>query len=60
MVELTPDATARLAEVAGLTLLPERLSAVTEALEEVLALAETLEELPLAGVEPVLGPPAPR
>ncbi len=58
MAELTPDVTACLAEAAGLALPPERLAAVTEALEEVLALAETLVELPLEGVEPVLGPPA--
>jgi Asp-tRNA(Asn)/Glu-tRNA(Gln) amidotransferase C subunit len=57
MAELTPDATANLAEVAGLSIPPERLAVVAEALGEVLALAETLEELPLDGVEPVLGPP---
>jgi Asp-tRNA(Asn)/Glu-tRNA(Gln) amidotransferase C subunit len=56
---LTPDVTAGLAEAAGFSLPPERLAAVTEALEEVLALAETLKELPLEGVEPALGPPGP-
>jgi Asp-tRNA(Asn)/Glu-tRNA(Gln) amidotransferase C subunit len=57
MAELTQDVTACLADAAGLSLPPERLAAVTEALEEVLALAETLVKLPLEGVEPVLGPP---
>jgi Asp-tRNA(Asn)/Glu-tRNA(Gln) amidotransferase C subunit len=59
MAELTPDVTAGLAEAAEFSLPPERLAVVTEALEEVLTLASTLEELPLDGVEPMLGPPAP-
>ena len=59
MVELTPEATAELAGAAGLSIPRERLAVVTEALEEVLALAETLEELPLDGVEPMLGRPDP-
>jgi hypothetical protein len=58
MAELTPDVTACLAEAAGLSLPRERLAVVTEALEEVLTIAETLEELPLEGIGPVLGPPA--
>jgi len=58
MADLTPEMTACLAEAAALSLPRERLAVVTDALEEVLTLAETLEELPLEGVEPVLGPPA--
>jgi len=54
---LNPDRTAALAEAAGLELPPERLEPVTEALGELLALARGLDELPLEGVEPLLGPP---
>jgi hypothetical protein len=54
MAEVTADETAKLAAAAGLSLPSERLPIVAVALQEVLALAETLEELPLDGVEPVL------
>ena len=57
MNEVTPEATAALAAAAGFSVPPERLRVVAEAFQEVLALAQTLQELPLEGVEPVLGPP---
>jgi Asp-tRNA(Asn)/Glu-tRNA(Gln) amidotransferase C subunit len=57
-MRLTPDRTAALAEAAGLELPPERLEPVTVALDELLGLAESLGELPLESVEPLLGPPA--
>jgi Asp-tRNA(Asn)/Glu-tRNA(Gln) amidotransferase C subunit len=56
-MELTPDRTAALADAVGLDLPSERLEPVTEALAELLGLAHSLEELPLDGVEPLLGPP---
>jgi Asp-tRNA(Asn)/Glu-tRNA(Gln) amidotransferase C subunit len=57
MSRLDPEKTAMLADAAGLALPPDRLGPVTEALGQLLALAETLDELPLEGVEPVLGRP---
>lgn len=46
---------AALAEVAGHPLPSERLGPAREAFAEVIALAVTLDDLPLEGVEPVLG-----
>jgi Asp-tRNA(Asn)/Glu-tRNA(Gln) amidotransferase C subunit len=57
MAELAPGAITNLAAAAGLSIPPERLAVVADALHDVLTLAETLDELPLDGVEPVLGPP---
>jgi hypothetical protein len=51
------ELTARLAEEAGLTLAADRLGQVDKAFAELLALAATLEELPLDGAEPALGRP---
>jgi hypothetical protein len=56
-MELTPDRTAVLADAVGLDLPPERLEPVTAALAELLGLAHGLDDLPLDGVEPLLGPP---
>jgi hypothetical protein len=58
MSGLTQESTAALADAAGLALPPERLGPVSEALGMLLALADSLDELPLEGVEPVLGPPS--
>ena len=52
---LSPGEVAALAAVAGHPLPPERVEPAGEAFAEVLALAETLDDLPLEGVEPVLG-----
>jgi hypothetical protein len=51
------ERTAALAAAAGLDLPPDRIEPVTEALDHLLALAATLDELPLDGVEPLLGRP---
>jgi len=58
MSRVTPETTAALADAAGLSLPAERLGPVSEALGELVALAETLDKLPLEGVEPVFGPPS--
>jgi hypothetical protein len=50
------EVTARLAEAEGLNLPADRLAEVTGALADLLALARSLEDLPLEGVEPVFGP----
>jgi Asp-tRNA(Asn)/Glu-tRNA(Gln) amidotransferase C subunit len=51
------DRTAAMAEAAGLALPAERLEPVTEALSELLDHARALDDLPLDGVEPLLGDP---
>jgi len=51
------ERTVDLAAAAGLDLPPERVEAVTEALDHLLALAAQLDELPLDGVEPLQGAP---
>ena len=55
----TPAQVAALAEAAGHALPPERLGPAGETFAAVLALAETLDDLPLEGVEPALGPGCP-
>jgi hypothetical protein len=50
---------AALAELAGHPLPPDRVGPAGEAFAAVIALAETLEDLPLEGVEPLLGPAPP-
>ena len=52
----TPGEIAALAEVAGHPLALERVGPVGEAFAEIMALAMTLDDLPLEGVEPALGP----
>jgi Asp-tRNA(Asn)/Glu-tRNA(Gln) amidotransferase C subunit len=47
-----------LAAAAGLPLPEDRVDVVAQTLGQVLALARTLDELEVDGVEPVLGPPA--
>jgi Asp-tRNA(Asn)/Glu-tRNA(Gln) amidotransferase C subunit len=51
------ELTASLARAAGLSLPEDRVAEVGEALAALLALAATLEELSLDGVEPALGCP---
>ncbi|MBD0283092.1 MAG: hypothetical protein ICV69_13000 [Thermoleophilaceae bacterium] len=48
-----------LAEMAGHPLPPERVGPAGEAFASVMALAVTLDDLPLEGVEPALGPGSP-
>jgi hypothetical protein len=55
----TPGQIAALAEVAGHPLPPERVAAAGEAFAEIMTLAVTLDDLPLEGVEPALGPGGP-
>lgn len=55
-----PVQIAALARAAGRELPPERVGPAGEVLAEVIALAETLDDLPLEDVEPVLGPPGHR
>jgi hypothetical protein len=55
----TPAQIAALAEVAGHPLPPERVGAAREAFAEVMTLAVTLDDLPLEGIEPALGPGGP-
>jgi hypothetical protein len=55
----TPAQIAALAELAGHPLPRDRVGPAGEAVAAVIALAETLEDLPLEGVEPVLGPAPP-
>jgi hypothetical protein len=52
----SPAQIAALADAAGHPLPPERIGAVGEAFAEIMALAMTLDDLPLEGVEPALGP----
>ncbi len=56
MTAPTPGQIAALAEVAGHPLPPERVGPAGEAFAAVMALAVTLDDLPLEGVEPALGP----
>jgi hypothetical protein len=55
----SPAQVAALAEVAGHPLPPERVRPAGEAFADVLALAAALDDLPLEGVEPALGPSPP-
>jgi hypothetical protein len=55
---LEPDEVAALARAAGLDLSPDRLERAGRDLDQLLRLAAALRELPIDGVEPVLGPPA--
>jgi hypothetical protein len=56
MTAPTPAQIAALADAAGHPLPPERVAPAGEAFAEVMALAMTLDDLPLEGVEPALGP----
>ena len=55
----TPEQIAALAEVAGHPLPPERVGPAGEAFAQIMVLAVTLDDLPLEGVEPALGPGGP-
>jgi hypothetical protein len=55
----TPGQIAALADVAGHPLPPERVGPAGEAFAAVMALAVTLDDLPLEGVEPALAPGGP-
>jgi hypothetical protein len=55
----TPEQIAALAEAAGHPLPPERVGPAGEVFAEIMALATTLDDLPLEGVEPALGPGGP-
>jgi hypothetical protein len=55
----TPEQIVALAETAGHPLPPERVGPAGKAFAEVMALAVTLDDLPLEAVEPALGPGGP-
>jgi hypothetical protein len=55
-MNLRPELVIALAEAAGMPLPEDRAAEVGQALSDLLVLAATLDELPLDGVEPALGP----